>query len=75
MTEAEFAEDVVMELKRCSLMTYVLTKKNYRKLKRYFLKKAKKHLDWDKWQRRNEFDRFCRAFNVKISNGTKPKER
>lgn len=66
MTEQEFAQDVLIELKTMSFMTYTLSQKEYRKFKRYFLKKAKKNLSWDSWQRRNEFDRFCRAFKVKL---------
>jgi len=66
MNVDEFAEDVVRELKERSCMTYSLSKKQYRLFKRSFLKKAKKVDELDKWQRRNEFDRFCRAFNVTI---------
>lgn len=68
MTEAEFAEMVVMELKERSMMSYTLSKKKYQKFKHFFLRKAKKHTTWNKWQRRNEFDRFCQAFNVKIKS-------
>jgi len=65
--ESKFAEMVVMELKTRSMMTYTLSQKQYRKFKHFFLKKAKKHTQWDKWQRRSEFDRMCRAFKVKIN--------
>lgn len=69
LTEAEFAEVVIMKLREDSMMTYTLRKKEYRNLKRFFLRKAKKHLNWDKTHRRYEFDRFCTAFNIKITNG------
>jgi len=75
MTEQEFGEQVVMELKRCSMMTYTLTRKNHRKFKRFFLKKAKRNLDWNNLKRRREFDRLYQAFNVTIGNGTEQKER
>ena len=70
MTEQEFAEEVVMEIRIRSMMTYVLSKKGYRKFKLSFMKKANKHLDWDEDKSRKEFDRFCISFNVKLlSNG------
>lgn len=68
MTEQEFAEMVVVELKERSAMTFCLSQRKYKKFKSFFLKKAKKHTQWDKWQRRSEFDRFCRAFKVKIQS-------
>ena len=70
MTEEEFAEEVVMEVRLRSMMTYVLSKKQHRKFKIFFMKKAKKNLEWDERQRRNEFDRFCKSFNVKINKQT-----
>ena len=66
MTEQEFAEIVVMELRESSMMTYSLSKKKYKKFQKFFLRRAKNNLNWDKWQRRNEFDRFCQAFKVKV---------
>lgn len=67
MTEKQFAEEVVMEVRLRSMMTYVLTKKQHRKFKIFFTKLAEKNLEWDKIKCRKEFDRFCKSFNVKIN--------
>ena len=66
MTEQEFANIVIMEVRLRSMMTYVLTKRQHRRFKRFFLRKAKRHLNWGPKLSAYEFERFSKAFNVKI---------
>ena len=65
MTEDKFAENVIRELKKRSLMTYNLNKKKHRKFKKYFFRKAEK-INWNKNKCELEFNKFSKAFNIKI---------
>ena len=47
-------------------MTYTLSKKDHKKLRKLFMKVSKKHLNWSVEKRQYEFDRFSKAFDIKI---------
>lgn len=70
MTVDKFAEIVIIELKKYSLMTYTLSKKDHKKLRKLFMKVSKKHLNWSVEKRQYEFDRFSKAFDIKIKPET-----
>jgi len=66
MTSEEFMKKVLMECNKRSMMTYSFKDKEYSKFRNWFFRYAKKHMGWNKWKARTEFEQFAKAFKITI---------
>lgn len=64
--KAKFMEMVVRECQKRTQMTYLFSKRNYSKYRKWFFNKGKKHFNWSQGKCEYEFEVFAKAFNLKI---------
>ena len=68
MENTVFMNKVVNEAQVRSFMTYTFSKRQYRLFRKWFFKKARRYLKWDRSTSNKQWIKFTTAFNIKIED-------